>query len=98
MKALRHELFEKHGGKCYFCGRDTKPSLGWSYRPEFATVEHLIPRSKGGAGPENLVLACFGCNQKKGSMMPEEFMNTKKTGSKAAAELQSRLKKAIGGL
>ncbi|OUC08879.1 HNH endonuclease, partial [Litorilinea aerophila] len=37
------------------------------------TVDHVVPRSRGGShGWENLVTACTRCNQKKGSLTPEE--------------------------
>lgn len=37
------------------------------------TVDHVLPRSRGGAHSwENLVSACTRCNQKKGSLTPEE--------------------------
>jgi len=37
------------------------------------TVDHLLPRSRGGTtSPENLVAACFACNQRKGDRTPEE--------------------------
>lgn len=37
------------------------------------TVDHVLPRSRGGAHDwENLVSACTRCNQKKGSQTPEE--------------------------
>ncbi|MEZ4862242.1 MAG: HNH endonuclease [Caldilineaceae bacterium] len=37
------------------------------------TVDHVIPRSRGGAHSwHNLVTACKRCNQKKGSQTPDE--------------------------
>lgn len=39
-----------------------------------ATRDHLVPRSRGGkTEPSNIVLACGPCNQKKGSLTPEEY-------------------------
>ena len=38
------------------------------------TVEHVIPRSRGGSNRrENKVWACFACNNLKGDMMPAEW-------------------------
>ena len=52
---------------CQYCG--TMPG-----RDEL-TVDHVIPRSRGGAHSwQNLVTACKRCNQKKGSHTPEEAM------------------------
>jgi 5-methylcytosine-specific restriction endonuclease McrA len=43
----------------------------------YLTVDHVIPRSRGGKhGWENLVTACKRCNQKKGSSTPDEAMMT----------------------
>ena len=37
------------------------------------TVDHVIPRSKGGLTVwENVVTACATCNQRKGNRMPHE--------------------------
>ncbi|MCB0081331.1 MAG: HNH endonuclease [Caldilineaceae bacterium] len=37
------------------------------------TVDHVVPRSRGGSHSwQNLVTACKRCNQKKGSQTPEE--------------------------
>lgn len=39
------------------------------------TVDHVIPRSRGGEHSwQNLVTACRHCNQKKGSQTPEEAL------------------------
>jgi 5-methylcytosine-specific restriction endonuclease McrA len=52
---------------CQYCG--ITPGRG------NLTVDHVLPRSRGGThGWENLVTACKPCNQKKGSSTPEEAM------------------------
>lgn len=41
---------------------------------ECATIDHLIPLSKGGDNRlENLVLACQECNRLKADKLPNEF-------------------------
>jgi len=50
---------------CQYCGE----SPGHDY----LTVDHVTPRSRGGSHEwHNLVTACKCCNQKKGSLTPEE--------------------------
>jgi 5-methylcytosine-specific restriction endonuclease McrA len=54
---------------CQYCGE--APGR------QHLTVDHVIPRSRGGKhGWENLVTACKRCNQKKGSLTPEEATMT----------------------
>lgn len=38
------------------------------------SVDHVIPRSRGGMAGKNLVPCCFRCNQMKGNMTLEEFV------------------------
>lgn len=59
------ELFQSQKGRCYWCACSIKDSYH---------VDHVWPLSKGGSnGPENLVLACPTCNQKKHAKTPMEF-------------------------
>ncbi len=58
----RQNLFKRDNGECQYCG--SKEDL---------TMDHLIPRSKGGQTTwKNLVTACKTCNSKKGDLSPEE--------------------------
>ncbi|MEK0189640.1 HNH endonuclease, partial [Microcoleus anatoxicus] len=44
-----------------------------SYTGDDLTLDHVIPRSRGGGESwENLVTACMRCNVKKGSRTPKE--------------------------
>jgi 5-methylcytosine-specific restriction endonuclease McrA len=59
----RKNIFRRDGHRCQYCGT-TSPPL---------TIDHVIPRSRGGGDHwENLVCACVHCNNKKGSRTPEE--------------------------
>jgi|TARA_Y100000996_G_scaffold370542_1_gene318221 5-methylcytosine-specific restriction endonuclease McrA len=50
---------------CQYCGN--------KFLIESLTVDHLIPKSRGGANTwTNLVAACKKCNQKKGCRTPQE--------------------------
>ncbi|MDN3351459.1 HNH endonuclease [Actinomadura sp. DC4] len=56
--ALRH----RDGGRCGYCGRARAD-----------TVDHIVPRSRGGATDwENTVLACGPCNTRKRDRTPAE--------------------------
>lgn len=58
-RALRERMLAEHG-LCYWCCLQVTAAD--------ATVEHLVPRSRGGTNRrENLVLACFWCNWARGS-------------------------------
>lgn len=51
---------------CTYCGITVLRNAPDS-DPSKATVDHIIPRSKGGTNQfENLVIACWPCNLKKG--------------------------------
>jgi len=61
----RRNIFERDRNTCQYCGRRfSKVDL---------TIDHVIPRSRGGRDTwENLVLACMKCNVRKGNRTPEE--------------------------
>lgn len=55
------------GGCCIYCGHQINA--------ETATIDHIIPQSKGGPNEDfNKVASCKDCNQKKGNLMPSEFL------------------------
>jgi 5-methylcytosine-specific restriction endonuclease McrA len=54
------ELIARDGPRCVWCGHD-------AWRSDL-TVEHLLPRVRGGQGlPENLAVACRRCNRRRGT-------------------------------
>ncbi|MDG1276289.1 MAG: HNH endonuclease [Algoriphagus sp.] len=58
----RNNLFRRDKGECQYCG--SKKQL---------TLDHVIPRSKGGKSNwVNLVTACHRCNVIKGDKSPEQ--------------------------
>jgi 5-methylcytosine-specific restriction endonuclease McrA len=63
--ATRSAVMLRDAYVCQYCGE--------SPGRQNLTVDHVIARSRGGKhGWENLVTACKRCNQKKGSLTPEE--------------------------
>jgi 5-methylcytosine-specific restriction endonuclease McrA len=65
--ATRAAVMLRDAYVCQYCGESPgRANL---------TVDHVIPRSRGGKhGWENLVTACKRCNQKKGSYLLDEAM------------------------
>lgn len=69
----RFKLYEKQNGKCYICGRSTKLDSEHKNDDDFATVDHIIPVSKGGSNRRNNVaLCCKLCNNLKGNFRYSE--------------------------
>jgi 5-methylcytosine-specific restriction endonuclease McrA len=59
----RRNVLERDRHTCQYC----------NYRGEQLTLDHVIPRSRGGGDSwENLVAACVRCNVKKGNRTPKE--------------------------
>lgn len=59
----RRTLLSRDGHICQYCGGST----------DLLTIDHLIPRSRGGQTTwENCVIACMPCNHRKGNRTPEE--------------------------
>lgn len=61
----RRNIFERDRNTCQYCGRRLPKSE--------LTLDHIIPRSRGGYDSwENLVLACVACNVRKANRTPDE--------------------------
>jgi 5-methylcytosine-specific restriction endonuclease McrA len=61
----RKNLFERDDYTCQYCRN--------KMRTEDLTIDHIVPRSRGGKNSwDNLVLACIECNKKKQNRLPEE--------------------------
>ncbi|HEX9615503.1 MAG TPA: HNH endonuclease [Bacteroidota bacterium] len=59
----RKNILRRDGHRCQYCGRSDVP----------LTVDHVIPRARGGFDAwDNLVCACVRCNNKKGDRTPPE--------------------------
>ncbi|MBL0173717.1 MAG: HNH endonuclease [Ignavibacteria bacterium] len=59
----RKNILRRDGHRCQYCGTSTPP----------ITVDHIIPKSRGGADTwENLVAACIRCNNVKDDRTPEK--------------------------
>lgn len=61
-KITRRAVFARDEWTCQYCG--SRSNL---------TVDHIIPRSKGGASSwENIVASCAPCNRRKGDQLPRQ--------------------------
>ena len=66
-KISRRALFARDGWRCVYCG-DAGGRL---------TLDHVVPRSKGGDSVwENVVTSCAPCNLRKGDRLLEEASMT----------------------
>jgi len=62
-------VFKRDNHICQYCGITTDKSNKW----KAPTVDHIIPKSKGGLNTwGNTVCSCKKCNTKKGSRTPNE--------------------------
>ncbi|MEA2475257.1 MAG: hypothetical protein QOE06_3172 [Thermoleophilaceae bacterium] len=61
-KITRRAIFARDGWRCQYCGTGHGT----------LTVDHVIPRSKGGtSGWDNIVTCCAPCNRRKGDHLPK---------------------------
>jgi 5-methylcytosine-specific restriction endonuclease McrA len=59
----RRNILERDRHTCQYC----------HYKGEQLTLDHVVPRSRGGGDTwENLVAACVRCNVRKGNRTPKE--------------------------
>lgn len=62
----RANLLVRDKYTCQYCGKSVK-------NPKDRTIDHVIPRSRGGKTVwDNVVLCCRKCNLRKGDRTPEE--------------------------
>jgi 5-methylcytosine-specific restriction endonuclease McrA len=62
-KITRRAVFARDSWTCQYCGHERGP----------LTVDHVVPRSKGGSSTwENIVTCCASCNRRKGNREPKQ--------------------------
>ena len=61
----RDNVFIRDKGTCQYCGKKLTKAT--------CTLDHVVPKSRGGIiSWNNIVLCCHSCNQKKGDRTPEQ--------------------------
>ncbi len=59
----RANLLQRDNNSCQYCG----------YSGDKLSIDHVIPRSRGGGDTwENVTIACLACNIEKGNRTPQE--------------------------
>lgn len=87
----RRNILHRDGHSCQYCG----------YSGDELTLDHVIPRSRGGGETwENLVTACVRCNVRKGNRTPDEskmplFKNPRRPYSSLYFEVSKHLKSGL---
>ena len=63
-KAVKDKIFRRDNNRCLECG--SKENL---------TIDHVIPKSKGGTDrSNNLITLCERCNKRKGSKTNQKYV------------------------
>jgi 5-methylcytosine-specific restriction endonuclease McrA len=61
----RRNIYKRDRCTCQYCG--AQPPM------DELTIDHVVPRSRGGMSSwDNCVLACFHCNKRKADRLPKE--------------------------
>lgn len=64
-QATRKNIFLRDGHRCQYCGK--------RFEPQKLTLDHIVPRSRGGPNTwNNLVTCCHADNNSKGDRLLEE--------------------------
>ena len=93
-------IFARDRGLCVYCGVPVlRPGLGLHRASDRATLDHLIPKSQGGALTENnVVLACQACNNERGTLDAEAFRAHKLSTPDSCCQDQAKKKAPQGSL
>ena len=66
-RSKRIAIYEACGWVCQLCMSPVRDDVS-QHHPRYPTLDHIVPRAHGGADdPENLRLACFQCNTRRGT-------------------------------
>lgn len=79
--AYKKRMIKFQNGCCFYCDCELATfelkhvyNKTNTFPQNYPTFDHYMPIAKGGSlGPENLVVSCACCNNKKGNMHPIDF-------------------------
>jgi len=76
-RARCHDLWEEQAGSCFYCGiimaAPMLQRIRHRKRPDAATIDHVVPRTLGGAAAwNNEVVCCRACNAAKADSPPSD--------------------------
>lgn len=67
----KKDIYFRDGFKCYIC------SVPLEFKSKQSTFDHKIPLARGGLSSfDNLKLCCTDCNNKKGDLLLEEYLES----------------------
>lgn len=70
-KRFKQQAMERDNWTCYICSKIMHPTHAE------LTADHIISRSKGGTDyPENIACCCKNCNNQKGNMDLEDYLQS----------------------
>jgi 5-methylcytosine-specific restriction endonuclease McrA len=76
LKFHRKNIMARDNHQCQYCGATAEPRPnrgGRKYHLAAMTIDHVVPRSRGGRTDWDNVVACCGrCNARKGGRLPQE--------------------------
>lgn len=93
------DLVSRDGTKCSFCLKELDFSpieRDCKDKKDFATLEHLLPLSRGGSHTlDNVVMLCWSCNSRKNNKTVEEYYNYEVLKNRLPSEALSAIKSFI---
>lgn len=77
----RRALAEAQNWRCCYCNVECDRDDDRHWKGHSSTIEHVVELCRGGSDEwENLVMACFGCNDERGNKMSAEEFYRRKAG------------------
>lgn len=94
-----HRLGDAAGWRCTYCGYRLYCHRCYPFplpRAREITRDHVVPRSRGGKGGDNLVASCFPCNKDKGNRLLHEPPTPKRDAQ--GCHLGGKIRRSRSGL